>query len=164
MDLRKLPLAALTVALVLGASVTSAGATPPSADPPEATGAVSGALDGSDGRRPLRVAQDGVRLDVRQPTTVTTFDLTYEGGEYSGWHAHPGIVVAVVTSGAVVRQTPGRHGRCVTETFTVGDSFTEVGPHHVANASSTEPAVLSITRIYPSSATEARIDRPAPCR
>ncbi|MFS0705023.1 hypothetical protein AB6N23_10925 [Cellulomonas sp. 179-A 9B4 NHS] len=95
---------------------------------------------------------------------MTTFDLTYEGGEYSGWHAHPGIVVAVVTAGSVVRQAPGRHGRCATETFTVGDAFTEVGAHHVANASATEPAVLSITRIHPTSATEGRVDLPAPCR
>jgi hypothetical protein len=70
-----------------------------------------------------------------------------------------------VTSGEVERQTVTKFRHCVTETFGVGESFTEVGPHFVRNPSSTTDAVLSITRIYPTSATVGRIDQPEPsCR
>ena len=160
MQHKKLTVAALC-ALLCGVYVSSAGATPPSAPPPVASDLSSGVLDDSD--RPLLVvAQDRVALTVAAPTTVATFDLTYAPLQFSGWHSHPGIVVAVVKSGEVERQTVTKHGRCVTERFHAGQSFTEVGPHFVRNPSSTVDAVLSITRIYPTSATQARIDEPAP--
>jgi quercetin dioxygenase-like cupin family protein len=114
----------------------------------------SGLLVGSN--RPTRISQDGVTLQTRVPTTVTTFDLTYPVGAVSGWHSHPGIVIAVVQSGTVTRQVG-----CKTETFTASQSFTEAEPHNVSNLG-TVPAVLSITRIYPTSATVSRLDAPAP--
>jgi quercetin dioxygenase-like cupin family protein len=98
-------------------------------------------------------------MTLKVPTTVTTFDLTYKPGAYSGWHSHPGIVIAVVQSGTVTRQVG-----CRTETFTAGQSFTETAPHNVSNLG-TEDAVLSITRIYPTSATVSRIEaNPPVCR
>lgn len=116
----------------------------------------SGTLDGtSDGA--AKVAQDGVELKTKTETTVTTFDLTYPPGSFSGWHSHPGIVIVVVKAGSVVRQTGCGTG----DVFTVGEAFTEVGPHYVSNPG-TDPAVLSITRIYPKAQTVARIDEPAP--
>lgn len=163
MNGKKLTAAALAGVLLGGVSASSASATPPSVPPPTASGTSTGVLDGSD-RRLFVAAQDRVALTVAVPTTVSTFDLTYQPGQFSGWHSHPGIVVAVVTSGTVERQTVTRHGRCVTEEFGVGESFTEVGPHLVRNGGDV-PAVLSITRIYPTSATQGRIDEPAPtCR
>lgn len=117
----------------------------------------SGTLDGTESG-PNKVSQDGVELKTKTETDVTTFDLTYPPGAFSGWHAHPGIVIVVVKEGSVVRQTSCAPG----ETFTVGDAFTEVGPHYVSNPG-TVPAVLSITRIYPASAElTPRIDLPAP--
>lgn len=160
---RTTALVATAALLVIGAWVTAAVATPGSGDT-TVTSSVSGRLDDSDRRRTLKVAQDGVTLMTREATTVTTFDLTYPPGSYSGWHSHPGIVIAVVVSGKVVRQTP-----CApAETFgvdtggTLVGSFTEVGPHHMSNPFD-EPAVLSITRIYPTAdAATPRIDEPAP--
>ena len=68
------------------------------------------------------------------------------------------LLPAVVRSGEVVRQSG-----CTRERFRAGDAFTEVGAHHVSNPSATEPAVLSITRIYPAAgAATPRIDEPAP--
>jgi hypothetical protein len=93
---------------------------------------------------------------------VSTFDLTYGPNSESGWHSHQGIVVVVVKSGPVVRQTPCDDA----EVFTVGDAFTEVGSHNVSNPDST-PAVLSITRILPTAEVgEPRIEdqRKAPTR
>jgi quercetin dioxygenase-like cupin family protein len=152
---RKLTVAAVATVLVGGVYVSSAGATPPSTDPPEATGLVSGALDDSS-RHMLRVVQDRVELKVKQPTSVATSTLTYEPGEFSGWHSHPGIVIAVVKSGTVTRQAG-----CETETFTAGQAFTEVGPHFVSNPGDVD-AVLSITRIYPTSETVARHEEEPP--
>ena len=147
--------AAAGLALAYGLSVTGAFATPPSVPGATPSDTVSGALTSTD-----KVQQDGVVLKTKQPSTVTTFDLTYPPGAYSGWHSHPGIVIAVVKQGSVIRQTP-----CSTETFEVGEAFTEVGSHFVRNASDSDPAVLSITRIYPSSATVGRLDQPEPeCR
>ena len=158
MATRKLPVVVLAAALVGGVYVSSAGATPPSADPPEATGLASGTLDDSS-RRMLRVVQDRVELKVKQPTSVATFTLTYEPGEFSGWHSHPGIVIAVVQSGSVTRQAG-----CETETFGPGEAFTEVGPHFVSNPGDVD-AVLSITRIYPTSMPEGRHEEEPPvCR
>lgn len=154
--------AAATAVLTVGAVavVGAAVATPGSGDT-VSTGSVTGRLAGTGvgpGHRPFVVEQDGVALTARGATDVTTFDLTYPPGSYSGWHSHPGIVVAVVRSGEVVRQSG-----CTRERFRAGDAFTEVGAHHVSNPSATEPAVLSITRIYPASgAATPRIDEPAP--
>jgi len=147
-----------TVLLTTGAValVTTAVATPGSGDT-VATGSITGLLDDSDGHRPFKAQQDGVKLMSHGATNVTTFDLTYPPGSFSGWHSHPGIVIAVVRSGEVVRQSG-----CRSETFGPGDAFTEVGPHHVSNATDA-PAVLSITRIYPTAdAATPRIDEPAP--
>lgn len=148
--------AALAV-LVTGTYLSSAAATPGStgALAPVQANVVSGVLAGS-GSGPAKVSQDGVELKTKTRTTVTTFDLTYPVGGFSGWHAHPGIVVAVVVEGEVERRTA-----CGTETFTVGQSFTETGAHHVSNTGDV-PAVLSITRIYPTDRTDNRIDLPEP--
>jgi len=161
MNAKKLGVTVLTAALLGGVYVSSAGATPPSTPPPAASDLVSGPLDGS-GRHTLHVSQDGIDLKVKGPATVATFDLTYGPLAFSGWHSHPGIVAVVVKSGTVMRTTVDKHGSCVTQTFTPGTSFTETGTHYVRNPSATVPAVLSITRIYPSDATQSRIDQPAP--
>ncbi len=163
---RKLTVAAVTAVLAAGAWMSAAGATPTATPGPTPTltpaPAVSGTLDDS-GRRILRITQDGVDLRVRGETTVLTTELVYAPGQESGWHTHPGIVVAVVSEGSVVRQTPDRRGRCVSETFEEGDAFYEVGPHFVSNPDD-EPALLRITRIYPSDMPEGRVtlDEP-PC-
>lgn len=156
MRLRPVVTAAALVAVGTVTVVTAAVATPGSGTT-VTSDSVTGRLDGSEGRRPFKVQQDGVRLMSHEPTDVTTFDLTYPPGAYSGWHSHPGIVVVVVRSGEVVRQTG-----CRTDRFGPGDAFTEVGPHHVSNPTDV-PAVLSITRIYPAAdAATPRIDEPAP--
>ncbi|QHT56024.1 cupin domain-containing protein [Cellulomonas sp. H30R-01] len=163
MNGRKLTVAALATVLLCGVYVSSASATPPSVPPPTASGTSTGVLDGTD-RHVFVAAQDRVALTAAVPTTVSTFDLTYQPGQFSGWHSHPGIVVAVVASGTVERLTVTKRGTCRAEEFGGGESFTEVGPHLVRNTGDI-PAVLSITRIYPTSATQGRIDEPEPaCR
>lgn len=115
---------------------------------------VFGALHG-----PVKAKQDRIELRTRDDSTVASFTLTYAVGAQSGWHRHPGIVIAVVESGTVTRQVG-----CTTETFTAGQAFTEVEPHLVRNAYSDAadpqavPAVLRITQIVPADAPARRIE------
>jgi quercetin dioxygenase-like cupin family protein len=161
MNLKHRILAAAAAAALLTTLGLASGAM---ASPPTGTvtagPATSGQLDGDRHDR-VRASQDGIRLKTRVPASVSTFELTYEPNSQSGWHSHQGIVVVVVKSGSVVRQTPCDEP----EVFTVGDAFTEVGSHNVSNPSGT-PAVLSITRILPTEDVgEPRIeDRVPTCR
>src|SRR5664279_2469046 len=136
-------------------------ATSPSDPPPSPTAPVIGTLDG-----PTKAKNDGITLKTHGDTKVATFELTYPVGSFSGWHYHPGIVIAVVKSGTVVRRVG-----CRSKTFTAGESFTEVDPHYVSNYytstddSKAAPAILEITQIYPADAPSRRIEAKAPhCR
>jgi quercetin dioxygenase-like cupin family protein len=105
---------------------------------------------------------DHVRLKVPKGGVVRDFTLTYKPGDSSGWHEHPGVVLATVVSGTVYRTLPCRRA----ERFTAGQVFVEVGPHYVANRDAVD-AVLSITQIAPKGTTGAgfREDLPEPaCR
>ncbi|WP_210481768.1 cupin domain-containing protein [Naasia sp. SYSU D00948] len=141
---------AAAVAVAIG-TVTVATATPGSGTSPGP--AVIGELE--EGKK---AKADGIELKTQGDVTVLDFELTYAVGGYSGWHEHPGIVIATVKSGTVTRQLDCGPA----ETFTVGDTFIEVGPHFISNPGS-EPAVLSITQLVPSPERDARrIDLPAP--
>lgn len=138
--------AATTVLALAGLGAAPALATPPvgsvvpsPAPPPEAT---------SEERVDARA--DGVRLKLPEGAVVRDFRLTYAPGASSGWHAHPGVVLATVVSGTVHRRVS-----CgAADTFTAGQVFVEVGPHLVQNTGS-DDAVLSITQIAPGGTTGA---------
>jgi quercetin dioxygenase-like cupin family protein len=158
----KIKLWAVSSAVVLGlcglATASGASATPPSGNPPPSnTVPVVGTLPGR-----TVAAQDGIVLAVARDTTVRTFTLTYPIGSSSGWHRHPGIVLAVVQQGKVVRQTG-----CTKQTFSAGQSFTEVAPHQVSNfyphaGPGAVDAVLSITQLFPKDSPLARIEQDPP--
>ena len=125
--------------------------------------AVVGLLNGSDSG-PTEVHNDGVQLKTKGPTEVATFESRYTFDQTSGWHYHPGIVIAVVKQGTVERQVLLTNGKCITEQFTVGQAFTEVEPHNVHNLTpktDTNPdgvALLSITAIHGTDAGAFRHD------
>lgn len=147
--------------LFCGLAGSTANATPGSpAGTVAPTNQVFGTLAG-----PAKAKQDGITFKTKEDVKVRTFTLTYAVGSYSGWHQHPGIVIATVVSGTVVQ----RVGCKKPKLWTAGQTFTEVAPHWVSNlylhnTPSAEPAVLSITQIYPADLepTELREDRPAP--
>src|SRR4051812_43350412 len=94
----------ILAALVVCGSVSalsltsSAAATPatPAPNNPAAGPSVIGVLDG-----PSKAKNDGIELKVKQDTAVRVFTLTYPVGSTSGWHSHPGVVVATVEAGTV---------------------------------------------------------------
>jgi hypothetical protein len=154
-----------TSAVLLGClSVGSTAlATPPAAPPltpiTDPNPPIMGLLDGK-----TKAKNDGIEFKTRGDTNIAVFELTYPIGSFSGWHSHPGIVIATVKSGSVKRQVG-----CTVQTFTAGDSFTEVEPHFVSNVYTdpaqpdAAPAVLEITQLYPGDdPTVRRFDAPAP--
>src|SRR3977135_2211509 len=56
---------------------------------------------------------DQVKLQTKGPTDVRVQKIVFTPGGYSGWHHHPGVVIATVASGTV--------------TFTRGCSATTYG-------------------------------------
>jgi quercetin dioxygenase-like cupin family protein len=85
--------------------------------------------------------------------------ITYQPGGFSGWHHHPGVVVAVVKSGQITRF----RADCSKQTFTTGQSFVEMGDKDVVfvkNEGST-PTEIEATLIHPAGAAP-RSDENAP--
>ena len=132
---------AVTILALSGLVASTASATP--AKGISRTEFVDGIL------KPDVVRADGIKLKTKQDSTVRTFTLTYDVGGESGWHEHPGIVIAVVKSGAVDRKLGCERA----ERFTEGQAFTEVGRHFVSNPGDV-PAVLEITAIFPTDTKE----------
>ena len=143
---RLLVCAAATIAVSGGGTLALAAAPTPTPTAPPVVG---------DLPAHTKAKQDGIELKTRDDAQVASFTLHYPVGAESGWHRHPGIVLAVVESGTVTRQVG-----CDVETFTVGDAFTEVEPHFVRNVGAT-PALLRITHVFPAGATR-RADTPPP--
>ena len=150
----KMSLLAVVVVVAAGAAgaSTAVSATPANGKI-ERAAITSGVLSG-----PQKSEADGIELKTKAPVTVEDVVLTYKPGASSGWHSHPGIVIATVISGSVQRTL-----RCgLVQTFNQGDTFTEVGPHFVANIGEVD-ASLSITLIYPKTWTSStRIDESKP--
>ncbi len=88
---------AVTVLALSGLAASTASATP--ATGTSRTDFVDYTLAG-----PVVARADGIKLKINQDATVRTATLTYEVGGQSGWHEHPGIVIALVKSGTVERQ------------------------------------------------------------
>ena len=149
-------LAALVACGSVGAlSLTSSAAATPATPPPNnpaASPSVIGVLDG-----PSKAKNDGIELKVKQDTAVRVFTLTYPVGSTSGWHSHPGVVVATVDAGTVRRQI-GRKA----DSFSVGDTFTEPSRTRVTDLGATA-AVLRTTQFFPAhvASTDLRIDQAA---
>lgn len=151
--------AVLVTAGLAGSTATAAPGDAP-APTPTPTLLVEGTLEGRS-----RASQDGITLKTREDVTVRSFTLTYPVAASSGWHEHPGIVLATVEQGTVIQQVGCKRYR-----RTQGESFTEVAPHLVTNAVTSGPeetgrAVLRITQLVPAGTTVLREDvAPPTCR
>ena len=138
------------VAVTVGAFAAGTAFATPGVNAPLPENLVVGELDG-----PAKAKKDRIELKVKQDTTVRAFTLTYKPGSNSGWHRHPGIVVAIVESGTVTRQL---ENNCRRVEFSKGDVFTEVVGHYLENRSRSEDAVLRITQFFPAGADPLRED------
>ena len=110
----------------------------------------------------------GLILKTLDDTDVGSDRLTIQPGGYSGWHAHPGLVMVTVTQGRVIWHD-GSDPLCTAHTFNAGDSYIEsaYGPHNVQNASNSAVAEFIAIVIKPvgfvGPAFRLNRDRPTNC-
>jgi quercetin dioxygenase-like cupin family protein len=135
---RILALGGVVTALLVMPTIVPA--TPPTGQ--EASTPLIGTLDHG---HPVNTGQ--IKFHAGSRVNVATFTLTLAPGGLTGWHKHPGILLATVQSGAVMRQVG-----CESRTYGVGETFIEHGDQptgQVTNASTSRPAVFSVTQIAP---------------
>jgi quercetin dioxygenase-like cupin family protein len=104
---------------------------------------------------------------VRGDSDVYVTKHTFDPGGQTGWHSHPGPSLITVIQGTLTVY----HDDCTVETFTAGQSFTDLGCgdiHNAVNEGAT-PAIDVAVQIVPHGAPR-RIDvpnpgcaQPAPC-
>ncbi|MFD3666053.1 cupin domain-containing protein, partial [Streptomyces sp. NPDC058659] len=103
------------------------------------------------------------KLRIKPPkgdTDVVVRTITIAPGGSTGWHHHPGQLVAVVQAGTLTRTLDD----CSVEVTSAGAAFVEAsgGKHvHVGRNLGTEPVVLYVTYLLPKGAPLS-IDEPAP--
>jgi quercetin dioxygenase-like cupin family protein len=122
------------------ATAGAPAAEPPAAEP-HGTGVTGTVLAAGSSPDPVRLATHG-------PTDVVVRELTLQPGGSTGWHYHPGQVVAVVKSGTLTRILPDGS----VETDPAGSVVIEdAGRHHthLGRNLGTDPVVLLITYLLP---------------
>src|SRR5437660_7113286 len=118
------------------------------------SGSPNPALRGTLAASDVHLNADRIKFQTKDATDVAVQTVTFLPGGNSGWHTHPGFLLAVVESGSVTL-TVG----CVSNTYSVGQSFHETGTTPTI-ARSTQGAVVRVTYIVPKGAP-TRIDVPA---
>jgi quercetin dioxygenase-like cupin family protein len=103
-----------------------------------------------------------LKLDrTRGATDVVVREITIEPGGTTGWHYHPGQLIAVVKQGTLTRELDD----CSTVTSQAGDVvLEEAGKRHVHVGSNlgTVPVVLDVTYVIPhGSPLAVSVDAPA---
>lgn len=112
------------------------------------TGA-AGASPGS-GTESVVIAQgtmpERFTLQTAGASEVVFQQVTIQPGGHTGWHSHPGKLLAVVKSGTFTRYLAD----CTFETYTQGESFIETDKVHLGrNNDPSAPVELSVTYINP---------------
>lgn len=85
-------------------------------------------------------------LSTVGPSEVVFQQVTIQPGGHTGWHSHPGKLLAVVKSGTFTRYLAD----CTSQTYTKGQSFIETEQVHLGrNRDPSEPVELYVTYINP---------------
>jgi quercetin dioxygenase-like cupin family protein len=93
--------------------------------------------------RHVNVNADRIQFQTRGNTDVVSQTFTYSAGGFSGWHTHPGLVLAVVESGALKVQVG-----CSIHTYSVGQSFYESGTTPI-QVTAQQVTIVHVTYIVP---------------
>jgi quercetin dioxygenase-like cupin family protein len=90
--------------------------------------------------------QEPFTLKRADASEVVFQQVTIQPGGHTGWHSHPGKLLAVVKSGTFTRYLAD----CTFKTFTQGESFIETNKTHLGrNNDSSVPVELYVTYINP---------------
>jgi quercetin dioxygenase-like cupin family protein len=90
---------------------------------------------------------DQVKLQTKGPTDVRVQKIVFSPGGYSGWHHHPGVVIATVASGTVTF-TRGCSATTYGQGLPAGAVFVESGTI-AGQASSVDGATVYATFVAP---------------
>jgi len=96
---------------------------------------------------------------VRGDSDLYITQNTFQPGGQSGWHTHPGPSLITVTEGTVTVYEDD----CTSTTYSVGESFTDIGcgdVHNIRNETGAEAKTIAV-QIVPHGATR-RIDAADP--
>jgi quercetin dioxygenase-like cupin family protein len=96
---------------------------------------------------------------VKGDSDVYVTKHTFDAGGQTGWHSHPGPSLITVIAGTLTVY----HDDCTSETFSAGESFTDLGcgdVHNVRNEGATEAIDVAV-QIVPHGAGR-RDDKPDP--
>jgi len=96
---------------------------------------------------------------VRGDSDLYITQNTFQPGGQSGWHTHPGPSLITVTEGTVTVYEDD----CTSTTYSVGESFTDIGcgdVHNIRNETGAEAKTIAV-QIVPYGATR-RIDAADP--
>ena len=106
---------------------------------------------------PTAAAADplAVTLSARD---VSVVQQVYEPGQASGWHSHSGIHAVAVLSGVLTVYD----GQCHAQTFQAGQPYVGGQELHMVRNESSEPVVMSVTYLNPTSGGEPTRRVPAP--
>ncbi|MGW7353220.1 cupin domain-containing protein [Streptomyces sp. NPDC054784] len=105
-------------------------------------------------------AERGVEISAEGRTEVAHREITIAPGGSTGWHHHPGRLLAVVQSGTLTRTLDD----CTVEVSGPGDTVLEpVGEDHphIGRNLGTEPVVLYATYVKPAGTPDS-VDAPDP--
>ncbi len=107
---------------------------------------------------PVNAKADGIVLRTGHDTDHAVQKNVLPPGASSGWHRHPGVVLATVQSGAAVHYD----SNCTPEPIAAGQSFWESGPHAKVLRNETDhEVVVYVSYILPTGAP-LRINMPNP--
>lgn len=92
-------------------------------------------------------ATDKVKTRGNQPYDVVVQHISIAPGGHTGWHTHPGVAVAVVTSGTLtIYDSDDR--TCTGRDYGAGEVYLDPGYGHVhlgRNESETTPLEITVT-------------------
>ncbi|MFI1399804.1 cupin domain-containing protein [Streptomyces sp. NPDC020681] len=94
------------------------------------------------------LSEETLKLKAKGPTDVTFREITIAPGGYTGWHYHPGQLLAVVKSGTLTRTLQD----CSVEVTPAGTAFIEPSGarhRHIGRNLGSVPVVLYVTYLLP---------------
>jgi quercetin dioxygenase-like cupin family protein len=100
----------------------------------------------------FKIHVDGIKVESKDAADFTVAHLTFAPGGTTGWHARPGPVLVIVTTGSVTKYSAQD---CTAQTYTAGQAFVENGPtdENMVRNDGSVPAETIVTFIAPPGAS-----------
>jgi quercetin dioxygenase-like cupin family protein len=139
-------LAAALAVTGLGLAAGMLTASPARATPP--AGVTTKILGSGTTLAGFAIHASGINVASKDAAGFTVAHLTFAPGRSTGWHAHPGPVLVIVTTGSVTKYSAQDS---VAHTYTAGQAFVEHGPadENMIRNDGSIPAETIVTFITP---------------